>query len=309
MVCRPLRLLWVLLFLGFASCSTVSARLVEWKKREYREAARLVEHRVTAGGHDIVYLDRGSGEPMVLVHGFGGDKDNFTLLARHIPDRYRPVVLDLPGFGESARHPGDSYDVRTQAARLREFVDAVGLPRFHLAGNSMGGHIAARFTIEHSERVQSLMLINAAGVTSPHPSEFVQALQRGQNPLLVSSVEDFDRVMALTFVKPLPIPSFLKRYFAERAVANRAFNDKVFGDLGQRPDRLDGELGTLSAPTLVLWGDTDRIIDVSAAQVFAGGIHGAQLAVLKDCGHAPMLERPEETAQRYFTFLAGLSPR
>ncbi len=73
---------------------------------------------------------------MVLVHGFGGDKDNFTLLARHIPDRYRPVVLDLPGFGESARHPADSYDVRTQAARLREFVDTIGLPRFHLAGNS-----------------------------------------------------------------------------------------------------------------------------------------------------------------------------
>ncbi len=309
MVHRPLRLLSVLLFLGFASCSTVSARLVEWKKREYRAAARLVEHRVRTGGHDIVYLDRGSGEPMVLVHGFGGDKDNFTLLARHIPDRYRPVVLDLPGFGESARHPGDSYDVRAQAARLREFVDAVGLPRFHLAGNSMGGHIAARFTLEHPERVLSMMLINAAGVTSPHPSEFAQALQRGQNPLLVSSVEDFDRVMALTFVKPPPIPSFLKRYFAERAVATRAFNDKIFGDLGQHPDRLDGELSKLSAPTLVLWGDTDRIIDVSAAQVFAAGIPGAQLAILKDCGHAPMIERPEETAQRYLAFLAALSPR
>lgn len=309
MISRPLRLLSVLLFLAFASCSVVSARLVDWKKRQYREAARLVEHTIRAGGHDIVYLDRGSGEPMVLVHGFGGDKDNFTLLARHIPDRYRPVVPDLPGFGESSRHPGDSYDVRTQTARLLEFADAVGLPRFHVAGNSMGGHIAARFAMEHPERVLSMMLINAAGVTSPHPSEFAEALKRGQNPLLVSTVEDFDRVMALTFVKPPPIPSFLKRYFAERAVANRAFNDKVFGDLVQRPDRLDGELSRLGAPTLVLWGDTDRIIDVSAAQVFASGIRGAQLAILKDCGHAPMIERPEETAQRYLALLASLSPR
>ena len=309
MVSRPLHQLWVLLFLGFASCSAASARLVEWKKREYRAAARLSEHTIRAGGHDIVYLDRGSGEPMLLVHGFGGDKDNFTLLARHIPDRYRPVVLDLPGFGESARHPDDRYDVRTQAARLLEFADAVGLPRFHLAGNSMGGQIAARFSLDHPERVLSLMLINAAGVTSPHPSEFAQALKRGQNPLLVTTVEDFDRVMALTFVKPPAIPGFLKRYFAERAVVTRAFNDKIFGDLTQHPDRLEEELSRLGAPTLVLWGDTDRIIDVSAAQVFAGGIHGAQLAILKDCGHAPMIERPEETAQRYLAFLAALPPR
>lgn len=309
MLSRPLRLFWVLLLLGFASCSSVSARLVEWKKRQYREAARLVEHTIRAGGHDLVYLDRGSGEPMLLVHGFGGDKDNFTLLARHIPDRYRPVVLDLPGFGESARHPGDSYDVRTQAARLLDFVDAVALPRFHLAGNSMGGHIAARFAIDHPERVLSVMLINAAGVTSPQPSEFALALKRGQNPLLVATVEDFDRVMALTFVKPPPIPSFLKHYFAERAVVSRAFNDKIFADLRQRPDPLEGELSKLRPSTLVLWGDTDRIIDVSAAQVFAGGIPGAQLAVLKDCGHVPMIERPEETAQRYLTFLGALAPR
>ncbi len=309
MVLAPLRRLLLPLLLGFTACSAVSARLVEWKKREYREAARLVEHTVRSGGHDIVYLDRGSGEPMVLVHGFGGDKDNFTLLARHIPDRYRPVVLDLPGFGESSRHPGDSYDIRNQAARLREFVDAVGLARFHLAGNSMGGHLSARFAIEHPERVLSLMLINAAGVTSPHPSEFAVALKSGRNPLLVSTVQDFDRVLALTFVKPPNIPGFLKHYFAERAVTTRAFNDKIFGDLIQHPDPLEGELSRLSAPTLVLWGDTDRIIDVSAANVFASGIHGANLEILKDCGHAPMIERPDETAQRYLAFLAALPQR
>jgi pimeloyl-ACP methyl ester carboxylesterase len=302
----PLLIATLLGMMAGAGCSRVSARLVEMKQRDYRSAARLTERRITVAGHEVVYLDRGSGDPMVLLHGFGGDKDNWAFFAREIPDRYRVIALDLPGFGESSRHPEERYDVRSQSARLLAFVDALGLPRFHLAGNSMGGHLAARFALDHPERVRSLTLIDAGGVVAPHPSEVARALEAGRNPLVVDSVEDFDHVMALVFVKQPPIPGFIKRYLAERALANRDFNQKIFADLRATSWRLEGELPGVRVPTLIVWGAEDRVIDVSAAGVFAAAIPGAQTAILPACGHSPMIEQPVETAQRYLGFLGSL---
>jgi pimeloyl-ACP methyl ester carboxylesterase len=292
--------------LGSAGCGPLSTRLIEMKRRDYRAAARLTERRVMAAGHEVAYLDRGSGEPILLLHGFGAEKDNWIFFAREIPDRYRVIAIDLPGFGESSRDAAEHYDVRSQSARLLAFVDALGLPRFHLAGNSMGGNIAARFALDHPERVRSLALIDAGGVVAPHPSEVARAIAAGQSPLVVDSVADFDRIMALLFVKQPPIPGFIKRHLAERALANRDFNQKIFSDLLAAPARLEGELPNLRAPTLVVWGAGDRIIDVSAAGVFAAAIPGAQTAIIAACGHSPMIERPAETAARYLAFLASL---
>jgi abhydrolase domain-containing protein 6 len=299
----------LLSLLALAACSRISAHLVQSKKETYREEGRVREHRITVAGHELVYLDRGAGEPMVMLHGFGGDKDHWTFLAKEIPDAYRVIALDLPGFGESSRLPGESYDVRAQSARLLAFVDALGLKTFHLAGNSMGGNIATRFALDHPERVRSLLLLDAAGVVAPHPSEVAVALAEGRNPLLVETVDDFDRFMNLSFVKPPPIPGFIKGYLAERAVATRPFNDKIFRDTRARPDLLEGELPNVAVPTLIVWGDKDRIIDVSAAAVFQAGIPGARTVLLADCGHAPMIERPAETAEKYLAFVLSLAPR
>src|SRR5262249_37193749 len=98
---------------------------------------------------------------------------------------------------------------------------------------------------------------------------------------------------------------FVKTYFAERAAAARAFNAKIFDELMHPPMRMESELPNVKARTLVVWGDKDRIIDPSAAQVFASGIPGAQLQIMPNCGHAPMLEYPEESARKLVEFLAG----
>jgi pimeloyl-ACP methyl ester carboxylesterase len=290
---------------ALAGCDAVSARLFEWKKGRYRSAARLVEKRVSVAGHDWVYLDRGTGEPLVLVHGFGADKDNWTFLAAKIPDAYRVIAVDLPGFGESTRRLEERYDARTQAARLLAFLDALHVDRAHFVGNSMGGAIATRLALDHPERVRSLTLLDPGGIEAPHPSEVALARARGENLLLVDSVEDFDRLMGLLFVKPPDIPGFIKSYFARRAVENRAFNDKVFADLMGTPDRLESELHKVTAPTLIIWGDKDRIIDVSAAAIWNAGIPGSKLVLLPDCGHVPMIERPEESAREILALAAA----
>lgn len=280
-----------------------SARLVE------THLAGLSSQVVTAGELDFAYYDGGPklGETIVMVHGFGADKDNWLRMARHFSGRYHVVVPDLPGFGESSR-PAGSYDVGTQAERLADFIQALGVGKVHLVGNSMGGHIVALYAARYPDRVRSLALFDNAGVTAPHKSELFDLLEQGRpNPLVVTRVSDYDRLMDFVFVDPPILPAPLKRYLADRAIANQAHYEAVFQQLVQRYIPLEPELPKIQAPTLLLWGDKDRVLDVSSLDVMKPLIPHTSTVVMKDCGHAPMIERPAETARHYQAFLDGLA--
>lgn len=280
-----------------------SARLVE------THLAGLSSQVVTAGELDFAYYDGGPklGETIVMVHGFGADKDNWLRMARHFSSRYHVVVPDLPGFGESSR-PTGSYDVGTQAERLADFIQALGGGKVHLVGNSMGGHIVALYAARYPDRVRSLALFDNAGVTAPHKSELFDLLEQGRpNPLVVTRVSDYDRLIDFVFVDPPVLPAPLKRYLADRAIANQVHYEAVFQQLVQRYIPLEPELPKIQAPTLLLWGDQDRVLDVSSLDVMKPLIPHASTVVMKDCGHAPMIERPAETARHYQAFLDGLA--
>jgi abhydrolase domain-containing protein 6 len=296
----------LLLGIGLARNPQVLLQVVVAKERS---GADLVVKTITVAGHDIVYLDGGDpdGEPVLLVHGFAADKDNWTRFARHLaPGGYRIIAPDLPGFGESSRDPEHAYTIANQVAFLDAFTRALELGAVHVAGNSMGGNISGGFAARHPDRVRSLGLIAAGGVTSPQPPERVTIMERtGVNPLLVEDVEDFDRLLDLIFVVPPAMPGVMKQYFADRAVANRGFNDKIFADITAPSGGMSLEplLPSLTLPTLILWGDTDRVLHPSGADVFAAGLPHAQRVTMTACGHSPMIERPEETAQHYGAFL------
>ncbi|MDI6526554.1 alpha/beta hydrolase [Pseudomonas otitidis] len=280
-----------------------SARLVE------THLAGLSRQVVTAGELDFAYYDGGPklGETIVMVHGFGADKDNWLRMARHFSGRYHVVVPDLPGFGESSR-PAGSYDVGTQAERLADFIQALEVGKVHLVGNSMGGHIVALYAARYPDRVRSLALFDNAGVTAPHKSELFDLLEQGRpNPLVVTRVSDYDRLMDFVFVDPPILPAPLKRYLADRAIANQVHYEAVFQQLVQRYIPLEPELPKIQAPTLLLWGDQDRVLDVSSLDVMKPLIPHASTVVMKDCGHAPMIERPAETARHYQAFLDDLA--
>ncbi|MDF5909289.1 alpha/beta fold hydrolase [Pseudomonas aeruginosa] len=131
------------------------------------------------------------------------------------------VALDLPGFGDSSKPQQASYDVGTQAERVANFAAAIGVRRLHLAGNSMGGHIAALYAARHPEQVLSLALIDNAGVMPARKSELFEDLERGENPLVVRQPEDFQKLLDFVFVQQPPLPAPLKRYLGERAVVPR----------------------------------------------------------------------------------------
>lgn len=278
--------------------------LLRWALR-LRSGSRL--RRVEAAGSGWPYLEGGNpaGEPMVLLHGYAGDKDNWALYLPHFRRRYRMICPDLPGFGENDRSLGRGYDSTRQAERLVQFLDALGIDRCHLAGNSMGGLIALRTALDYPGRLQSLTLIDSAGITGARQSELMAAAARGENGLAVRSDADFDRVTRMVMHKPPSMPRRFKRVMIEDALRHQASLDEIFAeiveDISAHP--LNSRLHEVRVPTLVIWGREDRAIDVSCVAVLEQGIADSEAVVLEETGHVPMVERPGETARHHLDFL------
>jgi abhydrolase domain-containing protein 6 len=135
--------------------------LVGWARDKERKAAGLTEKNLTIGEFKIAYLEGGQGTPILMVHGFAANKDNWTRFCKIITPAYHAVALDLPGFGNSTYVENASYGMVDQAKRLDKFVNAAGLKKFHIVGNSMGGHISARYAIMFSEKVMTLGLFDS----------------------------------------------------------------------------------------------------------------------------------------------------
>ncbi|MDE3735900.1 MULTISPECIES: alpha/beta fold hydrolase [Pseudomonas] len=278
---------------------TGSVRLVE------RQLAGLSERQIALGDLNIHYYEGGpaKGETIVMIHGFGANKDNWLRFARHFTERYHVIALDLPGFGDSDR-PAGSYDIGTQAERLESFIKTLELGKVHLVGNSMGGHIAGIFAARYPLQVHSLALFDNGGITAPNKSELFRLIESGQpNPLVVRSPEDFQRMLDFVFVEAPPLPTSVKAYLAEQSMANEAHYDEVFRQLRERYIPLEPELPRIKAPTLLLWGDRDRVLDVSSIEVMKPLLKKPSVVIMENCGHAPMIERPEETARHYQAFL------
>ena len=272
-----------------------------------RRLAGLSTQEVQVGEFNIRYYEGGpaDGETVLMLHGFGGSRDTWLRFSRQLTDQYHVIALDLPGFGESSK-PNVSYDVASQVERLHALIQALGVRKLHLIGNSMGGHIAALYSARHAEEVLSLALLNNAGVTAPIKSEMIQRVQRGEsNPLVVRKLEDFDVLMDLVFATPPDMPGPMKRHFAEQSMANREHYDRIFAQLRERYVPLEPELPRIQVPTLLLWGDQDRVLDVSSIEVMKPLLQKPSVVIMQNCGHVPMLERPEETARHYEDFLSA----
>ena len=276
-----------------------------------RSASGLEHKTIVVGGETWYYLEGGpeDAEVLLLVHGFGGDKDNWTRFARSLTERYRVIAPDLPGFGESAWHADRDYSLFPQRKRIHGFAQALDLEQFHLAGNSMGGHLAALYTHRYPQDVISLTLVDNAGVSALVETDHQRALAKGQNPLIVESVEDFDVLLSFVAHKKPFVPWPVKGVFARRAVDHAESNHAIFDSYkGDRSAGLEPVLGDIQEPVQIIWGELDRILDVSSVDVMRPLLPQAEVIIMKDTGHIPMLERPAETAAHYLSFLENIKP-
>ena len=284
---------------------TVPGQVVESLLAVRRFAAGLRRRVVRVRQFEIPYLEGGTGEPLVLVHGFSDNKDTFVDAARGLTPRFRVILPDLLGFGEASRPTDFTFDLPNWTEVFAETIDALGLDRFHLGGNSLGGAICALYALEHPERVRSLTLIGSAGVSMPRPSELQLQLERGRNPFCCDSFEGYQAFVRFVLERPPPIPYPVQRYLAEDFIARAPMHAKMMEDLVAVQPDLTPRLPQVRAPTLLLWGDRDRLIDLSAGRVFHRAVPRSELVILHGVGHCPQLEVPGRTAGLLRSFLAS----
>lgn len=271
-----------------------------------RKRAGLSEHRIQVEGYEVAYLDSGAREgveTIVLLHGVGADKDHFTRVSKALTPRYRVISLDLPGFGESTRTEL-GWDIPSQAERVKAVATALRLSRFHLGGSSMGGFIAMRFAASHPDDVMSLWLIDPAGVAGAKPSPMVKQIEAtGRSPLFARSVDEVDGVFAWVFSKPPWLPWSVKQVRVERMVEDEALHQRIFKAV-RASEPINAVAPSISARTLIVWGDGDRVLDVSGGDVLVKLLPHARLEVMPGLGHLPMLEDPSKSAASYLAFLS-----
>jgi pimeloyl-ACP methyl ester carboxylesterase len=282
--------------------------LFQWARKAQRGKGGLVQKSVRVGDMTWPYLEGGNpaGKALVLVHGFGGDKDNWSFYAPYVKQDYRLIFPDLPGFGENDRSMTPDHSIAVQAERLRDFLTALGIGTCHLGGNSMGGAIALRFALDFPERLHSLTLFNNAGVIGTEESELQQLVEQGESPLVPRTMADIDRLLAFVVYKPRWVPHQFKRVMFGEMKRHEALLDKIFNQIAadalEKP--LNDRLGEIELPTQIIWGRHDRLLDVTCAVVQHQGIPHSELVIFEDVGHVPMIEKPRETARHHLAFLA-----
>jgi pimeloyl-ACP methyl ester carboxylesterase len=272
------------------------------------------------GGYRAHY--RESGDPsaplLVLLHGFGDSFTTWEGWTKELTPQFHIISLDFPGHGLTRAPVGTTLSGEGLADFVDAFAAKLALPKFAVAGNSMGGGAAWELAVRHPDRVNALILVDAAGFANDKPGKqplAFQILRYRLGRTLLSKIDNrplIDQGLKVdVYDKSLITPSIVDR-FAEfqRAPGHREILMSV--NMGARAGSVAQQLSTIKVPTLILWGESDPLIEPNAAKKFAAAISGSKLITYPNVGHLPQLEIPQRSAADAAAFLkaaAAAGPR
>lgn len=281
-------------------------KLVQYERNKSDLA---VKELTLASGDRIVYTenDNLTGEPLLLIHGFGGNKDNFTRIANQL-EGYHLIIPDLLGFGESSKPMTADYRSEAQATRLHELLQAKGLTsNIHVGGNSMGGAISVAYAAKYPQEVKSLWLVDPAGFWSAGIPKSLEGATLENNPLLINKTEDFYRMYDFVMYKPPYIPKSVKAVFAQERIANKELHAKILEQIvTDNVEERAKVIAKYDIPTLVVWGEKDQVIKPETTELISKLIPQSQVIMMPEVGHVPMVEAIDETADDYKAFRSTL---
>ncbi len=280
-----------------------------------RTAIEVEERRINVGGLTTRYFRAGNdGLPLVLLHGDSASALDWSWVLPTLGATHRVYAPDFPGFGESAK-PSLDYSPEFLRQFLVDFLDALGIERAVLVGNSLGGLVCLRFALSRPEQVAALVLVDSSGLgysVTPALSQLTlplygeAAISWCQTPLGAKQ-RSWLRT-SLLFAHPSQVPDvWLAEQermaqmpgFLQATVSSLRAQVNVFG---QRQVLLDS-LGQLQMPTLVVWGTDDLVFPKEQAQDAVSRLQQGYLAFIPDCGHLPHIERPELFSAELSKFL------
>jgi pimeloyl-ACP methyl ester carboxylesterase len=283
-----------------------------WRQIDWREHQRWL----VIDGRAVNTIVLGEGPPILFVHGLSGCWGNWLEQMAAFAQSHRVVAVDLPGFGHSPGGAGE-LSMEGYAALLDELLGELGIARASVVGNSMGGLIAAELAAAFPQRVERLVLISAAGISTyqyrlsrhalPLVTRFEQKLALAGEWAAASSdvLTNRPRLRELALKAVVRHPRRLPAALAAEQVRGAGTDGFLRAATAIYEHDVTPRLGLIACPTLIVWGDRDLLIDVRDAARFHELIAGSKLVVYEDTGHMSMLERPREFNELLAGFLAG----
>jgi pimeloyl-ACP methyl ester carboxylesterase len=256
-------------------------------------------------GARIHYKDEGSGPPVLLIHGSGASLHTWEGWSPILTQGFRLIRVDLPGSGLSTDTPASDHSIAGYVAFVEEFRRTLGIERWAVGGNSVGGAVAWQYALAHGDQVGALVLLNSTGYPVERPLLWRLGGIPGLGQVLSVLTPRFvvEANLHDVYARPERVtPETVGRYHdLLLAEGNReALRRQMAMNTFEHWD----ELGRIQAPTLVMWGEQDQWLPVAYAERFHDDIPGSELAVVPDAGHIPMEERPEATGPIVLDFLA-----
>lgn len=281
------RVLFAILFLVVAVIALALIRPLDllWFATEARLSFSGIHSSFTridlpgVGRVRIHYYAGGSGPPVVLVHGLGGRAEDWApLMPQLVRDHHRVYALDLPGYGRSDWPTNATYSIQEEARAVEAFLDDRHLAQTDLGGWSMGGWVAMRVALDEPQRIRRLMIFDSAGIRwalTWNPAIFEpdtpQKLQTMDNLLMPNGAPHVPAFIAHDIFR------FVKKH---GWVVRRNMDSMLTGR-----DLLDGKLGALKMPMLIVWGKQDHLIPVSVGEQIHRDVPQSELAIFDGCGH------------------------
>jgi pimeloyl-ACP methyl ester carboxylesterase len=280
---------------------------------EQAGAGRLRIRHVDTNAGGVSLIQAGTGDPVIMLHGLGATKASFLPTIDALTPDYRAIAVDLPGFGDSDKPLWGAYDAPFFARAMVALLDALGLDRAHVVGNSMGGRVALELGLSHADRVHRLVLLAPSmpwlkarpwapylrlvptqlGVFQPAPRAVVERIVKQFIP-----GSDTEWTAA-------GIDEFMRSYLTRSGrAAFYAAARNIYLEEPRGPGGLWTRLPELGPDALFVWGRRDKIVPIGFERHVRDEVPQATHLEL-DCGHVPQLERPRETHDAMKRFFAG----
>jgi abhydrolase domain-containing protein 6 len=267
------------------------------------QACPLVAKRATVDGGVISYLQGGTGQKILLLHGLFAQKEQWTEVGCALATKGFDVIApDLPGYGASNGYPISVYPLESQVGLLHQFMQQINHGPIHIAGSSMGGEIAALYANHYPQQIRSLAFIGAPMGVIAWSGQVRETIFQGINPFIPINEQQLDLEMRLLFFQPPVIGTEIKSQLIKEYVQNNRHYQQVWDIVNFYGNSLN-QISKQSVNTLIIWGKQDGIFNISGLPILEKQFPRSQSHALADAAHRLMLEKPKEIVDIYLNFL------
>ncbi len=288
------------------------AEFIPWNSQPLDEWAKKYAKGkfIKLDGYSTHYIEKGEGEPVILIHGFLYDSYMWNKNIDALADKFKVYAIDLWGFGYSTRDPMD-YGYQLYANQLLKFMDALDIQKASLIGQSMGGGTSIFFSVNHRDRVNKLILVDPAGMPNPLPliGKITNLPKIGEFLLRLKS--DFYRKMVLstTFIydKEFVTESYFENVTRFHKIKGtieillKILRKQFFHTLSDEIHRL----GEMDVPILIIFGRQDKAVPLERGKEMHNILRGSQIEIFENAGHCPHDEQSQKFNQLAVDFLSS----